>query len=60
MLGWVLFFCLIAVVAAYFGFGGVATLSSNIAVLLLVVFLVLMIIAIIVRGIVRASRGRMP
>ena len=41
MLGWALTFLVIALVAALFGFGGVAVASSGIAQILFVLFLVL-------------------
>lgn len=43
MLGWALVFFLIAIVAAFFGFGGIATASAGIAQILFFVFLVLLI-----------------
>jgi uncharacterized membrane protein YtjA (UPF0391 family) len=60
MLSWVLTFLIIALVAAFFGFGGVAALSMDIAQLLIVVFFILLIVAIIAGGIRRASRGHAP
>lgn len=45
MLSWALFFFLIAVVAAVFGFGGIAGISANIAWLLVIGFLVLAVVA---------------
>ncbi|MEQ8676713.1 MAG: DUF1328 domain-containing protein [Aggregatilineales bacterium] len=47
MLSWALFFFLIAIVAAVLGFGGVAGLTSNIAVLLVVGFLVLAVVSLV-------------
>lgn len=60
MLSWVLLFVLIAVVAAYFGFGGAAALSLDIASLLFGLFVILLIAGIVVGGIRRAGRGEMP
>jgi uncharacterized membrane protein YtjA (UPF0391 family) len=41
MFGWAIFFLLLALVAALFGFGGIANLSADFAVIILVVALVL-------------------
>jgi uncharacterized membrane protein YtjA (UPF0391 family) len=60
MLSWVLTFLIIALVAAFFGFGGVSALSMDIAQLLLVVFFILLIVAIVAGGIRRASHGHVP
>ena len=47
MLGWAVVFLVIALVAALFGFGGIAAASAGIAKLLFVIFLVLFIISLI-------------
>ena len=47
MLGWAVVFLIIALVAAIFGFGGIAAASAGIAKLLFVIFLVLFIISLI-------------
>ncbi|MEQ8676750.1 MAG: DUF1328 domain-containing protein [Aggregatilineales bacterium] len=47
MLSWALFFFLIAVVAAVFGFGGIAGLTADIAVLLVVGFIILAVVALV-------------
>ncbi|MDR3646592.1 MAG: DUF1328 domain-containing protein [Candidatus Babeliales bacterium] len=47
MLNWVISFFLLAMVAAFFGFGGVATASADIAVILFYVFLVVFVISLI-------------
>jgi uncharacterized membrane protein YtjA (UPF0391 family) len=60
MLSWALTFLVIALVAAFLGFGGVAALSMDIAHLLFVVFFILFVVAIIAGGIRRASRGQAP
>ncbi len=60
MLGWAITFFLVALVAAFFGFGGVAALSADIAYLLLAVFLVLLVAGVVVSGVRRTSKGRMP
>lgn len=52
MLSWALFFFLIALVAAVFGFGGIAGAASGIAQLLFVGFLILAVIVLI------TGRGR--
>ena len=47
MLGWAVVFLIIALVAAVFGFGGIAVVSAGIAKLLFFIFLVLFIISLI-------------
>jgi uncharacterized membrane protein YtjA (UPF0391 family) len=47
MLGWALAFLLIALVAALFGFGGIAVAAAGIAKLLFFVFLVLFVASLI-------------
>ena len=49
MLGWALTFLIVALVAAAFGFGGIASASAGIAQILFFVFLALFIFAIISR-----------
>jgi uncharacterized membrane protein YtjA (UPF0391 family) len=44
MLGWALTFLIIAIIAAVFGFGGIAAASAGIAKLLFFVFLVMCVI----------------
>ncbi|GGO14984.1 hypothetical protein GCM10007972_22680 [Iodidimonas muriae] len=44
MFGWAIFFLLIALVAAFFGFGGIADLSADFAVIILIVALVLAVV----------------
>jgi uncharacterized membrane protein YtjA (UPF0391 family) len=56
MLGWALTFLIIALVAALFGFGGIATASAGIAQILFFVFIALFVIALIAN----AVRGRAP
>jgi len=53
MLGWAVVFLIIALVAAAFGFGGIAVASAGIAKVLFVLFLVLCLIFFIT-----GSRGR--
>jgi uncharacterized membrane protein YtjA (UPF0391 family) len=60
MLSWALTFLIIALVAAFLGFGGVAAISMDVAYLLVVLFIVLFIAAIIVGGFRRAARGQAP
>ena len=60
MLSWALTFLIIALVAAFFGMGGVAAMSMDIAHLLFVVFFILLLVAIIGGSIRRASRGQTP
>lgn len=49
MLGWALTFLAIALVAALFGFGGIASASAGIAQILFVIFLVLFLVTVIAR-----------
>jgi uncharacterized membrane protein YtjA (UPF0391 family) len=56
MLGWALTFLVVALIAALFGFGGIASASAGIAQILFFVFIALFVIAMIVR----ALRGRPP
>jgi uncharacterized membrane protein YtjA (UPF0391 family) len=56
MLGWAVFFFLLALVAAFLGFSGVAALSADIAWILLAIFVVLFVATLIVHLI----RGRSP
>jgi uncharacterized membrane protein YtjA (UPF0391 family) len=48
MLGWALTFFIVAIIAAIFGFGGVAIASAEIAKILFVVFLILFAVSLIV------------
>ena len=48
MLGWAIFFLVIALIAGVLGFGGVAGLSVGIAKLLFFIFLVLLIVSAVV------------
>lgn len=56
MLSWALVFLLVALIAAAFGFGGIASASAGIAQILFFVFLVLFIGAVLMR----VLRGRTP
>lgn len=56
MLGWAIMFLIIALVAAAFGFGGVAGLAATIGKILFVVFLVLFAVSLLAR----ALRGQPP
>jgi uncharacterized membrane protein YtjA (UPF0391 family) len=47
MLGWSILFLIVALVAAVFGFGGIAAAATDIARLLFVVFLVLFVISLV-------------
>ncbi|MFP3384910.1 MULTISPECIES: DUF1328 domain-containing protein [Tritonibacter] len=53
MLGWALTFLVIALIAAVFGFGGIASASAGIAQILFFIFLVLFVAAIIFRAVRR-------
>jgi uncharacterized membrane protein YtjA (UPF0391 family) len=56
MLGWAIAFLVIALIAALFGFGGIASASAGIAQILFFIFIALFVIALIAR----AVRGRSP
>ncbi|MEO8529667.1 MAG: DUF1328 domain-containing protein [Deltaproteobacteria bacterium] len=56
MLGWAVTFLVIALIAALFGFGGIASASAGIAQVIFFVFLVLFAIALLAR----AFRGQPP
>ncbi|MEE4189526.1 MAG: DUF1328 domain-containing protein [Roseobacter sp.] len=56
MLGWAFIFLVIALIAAVFGFGGIATASAGIAQILFFVFIVLFAIALVAR----AVQGKTP
>lgn len=56
MLGWALTFFILAIVAAAFGFGGIAGASAGIAQILFFVFIALLIVT----GIARALKGKSP
>jgi uncharacterized membrane protein YtjA (UPF0391 family) len=56
MLGWAVTFLVIALIAALFGFGGIASASAGIAQIIFFVFIALFVIAMIMRAI----RGRPP
>jgi uncharacterized membrane protein YtjA (UPF0391 family) len=49
MLGWVLIFLVLALVAAVLGFGGIAGAFTNIAMILFWIFLILFIISLVFR-----------
>lgn len=50
MLSWALFFFIIAIIAAVFGFGGIAGTASGIAQILFVGFLILAVVALLTGG----------
>lgn len=47
MLGWALFFFILAIIASIFGFGGLAAAFAGVARILFFVFIVLFILALI-------------
>ncbi len=53
MLGWAIAFLVVALIAALFGFGGIASASAGIAQILFFIFLALFVVTLIVR----ATRG---
>ncbi len=56
MLSWAVTFLIIALIAAAFGFGGIASASAGIAQILFVLFLALFVLALVAR----ALQGRGP
>ncbi len=56
MLSWALTFLVVALIAALFGFGGIASASAGIAQILFFVFILLFVIALVAN----ALRGRAP
>jgi len=56
MLRWALLFLVVAIIAAVFGFGGIASASAGIAKLLFFVFLALFVVS-LVMGLVRGRRA---
>jgi uncharacterized membrane protein YtjA (UPF0391 family) len=57
MLSWALIFFVVAIIAAVFGFGGIASASAGIAQILFFVFLVLFVVSLIMG---MARRGGPP
>lgn len=49
MIGLIILFLVIAIVAAVFGFGGIVAAATNIAMILFWVFLALLIVSVVVR-----------
>nr|WP_325252879.1 DUF1328 domain-containing protein [Amylibacter sp.] len=56
MLYWAVIFFVVAIVAAIFGFGGIASASVGIAQLLFFIFVALFVLTLIVRAVRGASR----
>lgn len=50
MLGWIVLFLVLALVAALFGWGGIASSAAGIAQILFVVFLVLLVVSFVIRA----------
>jgi uncharacterized membrane protein YtjA (UPF0391 family) len=55
MFGWALVFLVVALIAAVFGFGGIAATASSMAQILFVVALILLVISLLI-GFVRRAR----
>jgi uncharacterized membrane protein YtjA (UPF0391 family) len=53
MLSWALTFLIIALIAAFFGFGGIYVAAAGIAKILFFVFLVLFVISLVAGGVAR-------
>lgn len=51
MLGWALTFFVIALVAAVFGFGGIASASAGIAQILFFIFVALFVVTLVARAV---------
>ena len=51
MLGWALTFLVVALIAALFGFGGIASASAGIAQILFFVFVLLFVATLILRAV---------
>ena len=56
MIGWAITFLIVALVAAIFGFGGIAALAVDIARIIFVVAIILFVIS----AVVALIRGRSP
>ncbi|MDR6263208.1 MULTISPECIES: DUF1328 domain-containing protein [Rhodobacterales] len=56
MLYWAVIFFVVAIVAAIFGFGGIASASVGIAQLLFFIFVALFVLTLVVRAVRGASR----
>ena len=56
MLSWVIIFLVVAIIAAIFGFGGIASAAIGIAKVLFYIFLILFIISLIMY-LIRRPRG---
>lgn len=59
MLRWAIIFLVIAIIAAVFGFGGIAATATEFAKILFFIFVVLFLIALIF-GLVRGKGGTPP
>ena len=59
MLGWAIAFFIVALIAALFGFGTIATGAAQIAQILFFIFLVLFVISLIV-GLARGRKTAAP
>ena len=56
MLRWAIAFFIIAIIAALFGFGGVAAAATDMARILFYIFLVLFVIALLIFGLLGGRR----
>jgi uncharacterized membrane protein YtjA (UPF0391 family) len=56
MLGWIISFLVLALLAAALGFGGMSVAFAGVAKILFFVFLVLLVISLVARG----TRGSIP
>jgi uncharacterized membrane protein YtjA (UPF0391 family) len=60
MLGWALTFLIVAIIAAIFGFGGIATTAAGIAQILFVIFIVLFLASMIYHLVSGRRRPPLP
>ena len=58
MLRWALGFLVLAIIAAFFGFGGIATASAGMAKTLFILFLIIAAVTFVIS--LMSSRGRVP
>lgn len=60
MLGWAITFFIVALIAAVFGFGGIAAGAATIAKFLFFLFVVLFLVSIVMHGVRSAAGGKPP
>ncbi len=60
MLYWAVVFFIVSLIAAVFGFTGIAVGAASVAKLLFYLFLILFLVSIVAHGFPSAARGRPP